>query len=464
MVELAKGWLTLAIVGLIMVVLAFAIQGMPFGFLAIAAGIAWAKWHRPVPFKSFFWGRPAALTALFFVAGEGMALALQNLYQLTHGIAVEHFALALGGAFAGLAATILLHRIFKGLLMPSIFDFVNDPQALQAFVDGESEQQHQTAYAVESLHPFDVDGASGEVAEVVIGQDGIVRDVVALISRRIEMQRKHKPLGVVLFVGATGAGKTELAKALSDLIFGADKLLRFDCNEMVESSSTQRLIGSPPGYVGSEQGGQLTRGIQRNRTGVLLFDEIEKAHPDVYKVLMGLFDEGRITEQSTGQAADASGHLIILTSNAEHQKIADLVKNEQDPAVRRIGVKDALASVFRPEQLARIDEIYPFPPLDRLAMVRIVAKSLQHLASEAGIELVKVDAAVLIDAVTMHERMQQYGIRELLRVVEKRVVDRLFDARRAGHLQVRIAVQGDTVQVLPAEASTVAGGNHADAA
>ncbi|SCC95175.1 membrane hypothetical protein [Thiomonas sp. X19] len=461
MAELAKVWLTLAVVGLIMIILAFAIQGMPLGFLAAGAGIAWTKWRRPSPLKRFFWGRPAVLTGLFFVAGEGTALALQNLCQLTHGIAVERFALALGGAFAGLAATILLHRIFKGLLMPSIFDFVNDPQALQAFVNGESEQQHQTAYAVESLYPFDVDGASEEVAEVVIGQDGIVRDVVALISRRIEMQRKHKPLGVVLFVGATGAGKTELAKALSDLIFGVDKLLRFDCNEMVESSSTQRLIGSPPGYVGSEQGGQLTRGIQRNRTGLILFDEVEKAHPDVYKVLMGLFDEGRITEQSTGQTMDASGHLIVLTSNAEHQKIADLVKNEQDPAVRRIGVKDALASVFRPEQLARIDEIYAFPPLDRLAMVRIVAKSLQHLAHEAGIELVKVDAAVLIDAVTMHERMQQYGIRELLRVVEKRVVDRLFDARRAGHSQVRIAVHGDAVQVLPAETSTVTGGNHA---
>lgn len=459
MAELAKGWLTLAIVGLIMIILAFAIQGMPAGFLAAGAGIAWTKWSRPLPLKSFFWGRPTVLTGLFFVAGEGAALALQNLYLLAHGIAVERLALALGGAIAAMAAAMFLHRIFKGLLMPNIFDFVNDPQALQAFVNGESEQ-HQTGYAVESLHPFDVDGASGEVAEVVIGQDGIVRDVVALISRRIEMQRKHKPLGVVMFVGATGAGKTELAKALSDLIFGADKLLRFDCNEMVESSSTQRLIGSPPGYVGSEQGGQLTRGIQRNRTGVILFDEIEKAHPDVYKVLMGLFDEGRITEQSTGQTMDASGHLIILTSNAEHQKIADLVKNEQDPAVCRIGVKDALASVFRPEQLARIDEIYAFPPLDRLAMVRIVAKSLQHLAREAGIELVKVDAAVLIDAVTMHERMQQYGIRELLRVVEKRVVDRLFDARRAGHLEVRIAVQGDTVQVLPAETSTVTGVRH----
>ncbi|MDE3149965.1 MAG: ATP-dependent Clp protease ATP-binding subunit [Acidobacteriota bacterium] len=462
--EPVKGWLTLATVGLIMVVLGFAIQGMPAGFLAAGVGIAWTKWHRPLPLKSFFWGRPAVLTGLFFVAGESAALALQNLYFLTHGVAAERVALALVGAVASIAAATFLHRIFKGELMPSIFDFVNDPQALQAFVNGESEQQHQTAYAVESLHPFDVDGASQEVAEVVIGQDGIVRDVVALISRRIEMQRKHKPLGVVLFVGATGAGKTELAKALSDLIFGGDKLLRFDCNEMVESSSAQRLIGAPPGYLGSEQGGQLTRGIQRNRTGVILFDEIEKAHPDVYKVLMGLFDEGRITEQSTGQTMDASGHLIVLTSNAEHQKIADLVKNEQDPAVRRIGVKDALAGVFRPEQLARIDEIYAFPPLDRLAMVSIVAKSLQHLAKEAGIELVKVDAAVLIDAVTMHERMQQYGIRELLRVVEKRVVDRLFDARRAGHSQVRIAVQGDAVQVLPAETSTVTGGNHAASA
>lgn len=454
-----KGWLTLAIAGLIMVVLAFAIQGMPFGFLAIAAGIAWAKWHRPVPFKSFFWGRPAVLTALFFVAGEGAALALQDLYRLTQGIAVERFALALGGALAAMAASLLLHRIFKGELMPSIFDIASNPAALQAFVSAPAETAPQGEFL--GLEGFDQAGVIADLRERVIGQDAILQDLTSLIFRRASLRRKGKPAAVVMFAGATGAGKTELAKALAEVLADG-RLIRVDCNEMTESSSTQRLIGAPPGYMGSDQGGWLCRELAQKRSGVLLFDEIEKAHPDVFKLLMGLFDEGRLTEQSTGQTYSAQGFVIVLTTNAEHARIAEIVRTVEDPQDRSAQVKDTLQVVFKPEQLARIDEVYSFGDLGRRAVAEIVGKFLFSFAADVGVTLESVDSALLIDLIARREKLKNYGIREVVRLVEKAVLDGMLDARAAGHKAVRITIDGDRVRVLPA--STTQGARHGNAA
>ena len=273
----------------------------------------------------------------------------------------------------------------------------------------------------------------------VIGQDAIVADVMSTISRRILMQRPNKPLAVFLFVGATGSGKTELAKALAKIVFDG-RIFRVDCNEMTESHCAQRLIGAPQGYIDSEKGGQLTNAIMTQGTGVLLFDEIEKAHESVTKLIMGLMDEGRITEQSSGHAVDASGHVIILTSNAAHEQIAQLVRDVENEADRRRQVKDALCNVFRPEQLARIDEIYAFGELDRKSLAKIVAKALIDMSTSAGVELMKVDTALIIESIVQHERMAKYGIRELLRAMEKRLVDSLYSCKAAGFKQVEIKV------------------------
>ena len=451
MAELTKGWLTLAIVGLIIVGLAFSIQGMPSGFLAIAAGIAWTNWSRPVPFKSFFWGRPAVLTGLFFVAGEGTAIALQHLYLLAHGVATERLVIALGGAVAAMAAVLFLHRIFKGELMPSIFDIASNPEALQAFVTA-------PAGAAPAGEFLDLDGldqadAGAALRERVIGQDAIIQDLTGLIFRRTSLRRKGKPTGVVMFAGATGAGKTELAKALAEVLADG-RLIRVDCNEMTESSSTQRLIGAPPGYLGSDQGGWLCRQLGEKRTGILLFDEIEKAHPDVFKLLMGLFDEGRLTEQSTGQTYNAQGFLIVLTTNAEHQRIAEIVRGVADLQDRSAQVKDTLQSVFKPEQLARVDEVYSFGELSRVAVAEIVGKFLFSFAADVGVTLESVDSALLIDLIARREKLKNYGIREVIRMVEKAVLNGMLDARAAGHKAVRIITDGDRVRVIRATNST----------
>lgn len=461
MAELAKVWLTLAVVGLIMIILAFAIQGMPLGFLAAGAGIAWTKWHRPLPLKSFFWGRPAVLSALFFVAGEGTALALQNLYLLTHGLAAERLTLSLGGAVAAMAAATFLHRIFKGELMPSIFNIASNPEALQAFVSAPIETAPQGEFL--DLEGFDQEAVIAALRERVIGQDAIIHDLTGLIFRRTSLRRKGKPAGVVMFAGATGAGKTELAKALAEVLVDG-RLIRVDCNEMTESSSTQRLIGAAPGYMGSDQGGWLCRQLGEKRTGVLLFDEIEKAHSDVFKLLMGLFDEGRLTEQSTGQTYSAQGFVIVLTTNAEHQRIAEIVRTIEDPQERSAQVKDALQVVFKPEQLARIDEVYSFGDLDRRAVAEIVGKFLFSFAADVGVTLESVDSALLIDLIARREKLKNYGIREVVRLVEKAVLDGMLDARAAGHKAVRIVTDGDRVRVLPASTSTIQGVRHGNAA
>lgn len=365
---------------------------------------------------------------------------------------IETFS-ALVLIFGSFGGWLLYARTEKGQEnMKNIFELVDDPAALANFVGQPHENKNNSA-AIYGLKPFGDD--LPELirmlqSDFVIGQDVIVADVISLINRRITMQRASKPIAVLLFVGATGSGKTQLAKAIADLIFDKNSLIRFDCNEMTESHSVSQLIGSPPGYLGSEAGGQLTRAIIINRTGVILFDEIEKAHPDVYSTIMGLMDEGRITERSSGQVADASGHLIIMTSNAEHAKIAEIINNITDVNERRTKTKEALSGVFKPEQLARIDEIYPFGQLDRLSMVKIVVKALDSLADEAGLVISKIDTELLIDVVVVHERMQKFGIRELLRVIEKRVVDQMYARKKDGCTEIRIVVNGSDVFVLPA--------------
>jgi energy-coupling factor transporter ATP-binding protein EcfA2 len=287
------------------------------------------------------------------------------------------------------------------------------------------------------------------IKQDVIGQDAIVEDVVRMIFRRAAVIRPNKPVAVAMFVGATGAGKTELAKSLANHI-AQGRLIRVDCNEVTESQGISRFIGSPPGYIGSEQGGWLCREIGNKGTGVLLFDEVEKAHPDVFKLIMGLMDEARITEAATNRTYSATGFVIVLTSNAEHEQIADIVRNIADPADRANKIKDALRSVFKPEQLARIDEIYAFGDLSSEAIARVIGKFLFAFAKQVGVELVEVDAALLVQMIAQREKLKKYGVREVIRLIEKTVMDGMLDARAQGAKRVRIVVQGPAVQVLPA--------------
>lgn len=371
--------------------------------------------------------------------GFGSVVALAALLDVARGLAMAtHSAIFLIAAAVASGGAWFFFEILKGHYMKDIFLIVDDKARFDAFLEND-----QPAAAVD----IDPEALARALRADVIGQDAIVQEVAETLGRRAKLRRPGKPLGVFLFVGATGAGKTELAKALSKHAFEG-RLARFDCNELTESHSTQRLIGAPPGYVGADQGGQLTREIQRLRSGVLLFDEIEKAHPDVYKLLMSLLDEGRVTEQSTGKTMDASSFAIVLTSNAEHDKLAHLALTITDPDDRRRAVKDTLLGTFKPEQLARIDEVFCFRPLDRRALAQVVGKFLFSFAADAGVELAQVDAGLLIDTIERHEKTAAYGIRELSRLLEKLILDQMLEARAAGFKRVAIVCEpGARVEV-----------------
>lgn len=379
--------------------------------------------------------RLAAVLALVNVLlWGGMVMSIGALFGQSFSV-----AMLATGATMSLLGALYFHYLKEGNMI-SVLDLVDDRSKLEDFFAAGSENP------VVSIDPERVIAA---IKQEVIGQDFVVEDVVRTLYRRTQLRRSGKPLGVFMFVGATGSGKTELAKSLARHCF-EDRLVRFDMNEFTEASSAQRLVGAPPGYIGSEQGGQLTQAIKRMGNGVILFDEIEKADPAVYKMIMGLMDEGRITEQSTGETMHATNFMIIMTSNAAHRELADISARISDPDERRRAVKDTLLQVFRPEQLARVDDIFCFNKLDRRAIAQIVAKFVQKFAAEAGVVLEKIDTDLVIDIVLKHERMSDYGIRELVRLVEKSIIDGMLDVRNAGHKRVKIGVSGDRVVVIPA--------------
>ena len=333
------------------------------------------------------------------------------------------------GAYAGW--TFLLEK--KEVM--NIFDLSSNPSELMDFFN---EKERPVV-----IDPVELEAA---IKREVIGQDRVAKEVSEQLFRRARMNRPNKPLGVFMFVGPTGVGKTEMAKAIADGAFEG-RLVRFDMNQFTDANATQSLIGPPPGYVGSDRGGQLTQAIFTNRSGVILFDEIEKAHSDVYTVLMTLMDEGRITEQSTGRVANASRFVIIFTSNANHEELTKLTQTITDPQDLNRAVKDSLRSVFKPEQLGRFDEIFCFNKLSRMGVAQIIGKFLVKFAKDAEVELVKVDNGLLIDTVLKQEKQSDFGIRELVRLVEKAVVDGMYECRDAGYKKVAIEMGGGVIHV-----------------
>ena len=353
----------------------------------------------------------------------------------------------LGGGLVAAGTLAFMIMVFEGKLMSSIFDLVPQEQQaeLQSFVNNQANTKGQQV----DFSQLDQQAVVGTIKERVIGQDAIVDAVVTTSFRRARLRRPHKPVGVFLFVGATGAGKTELAKALADQLFDG-RIVRVDCNELSQPHNVARLIGAPPGYIGSEQGGQLCRDIGRIGTGVLLLDEIEKADPSVLKTIMGLLDEARLTEQSTGDTYNATGFLIILTSNAAASEIAQVVASQKDQQAQAAGVKDALKQAgFLPEVLGRIDSIFPFGTLSRTAVVEIVGRFLLGFGRDTGVQIVKVDAALLVDLVTKQEKLADYGVREVVRLVENAVVDGLLNVKDQGYSKAAIKIADGQVRVEP---------------
>ncbi|MSO40796.1 MAG: ATP-dependent chaperone ClpB [Solirubrobacterales bacterium] len=276
--------------------------------------------------------------------------------------------------------------------------------------------------------------------ERVIGQDEAVEAVANALRRsRAGLADPNQPIGSFLFLGPTGVGKTELARALAEFMFDSEQaMIRIDMSEYMEKHSVSRLIGAPPGYVGYDEGGQLTEAVRRRPYAVVLLDEIEKAHPDVFNVLLQLMDDGRLTD-GQGRTVDFSNSVLIMTSNVGSQVIAE----EPDPEKRREEVQEVLAQTFKPEFINRVDDIVIFQRLTKEDIGRIVELQVEQLTKrvrERGIEIELTEGARTLLANLGYD--PTYGARPLKRVIQKQLVDKL--ALRI--LEAEFA-EGDTVKV-----------------
>ena len=272
-----------------------------------------------------------------------------------------------------------------------------------------------------------------ELHKRVIGQDEAITAIANAVRRsRAGLQDSKRPIGSFLFLGTTGVGKTEVAKALAEILFDdEDMMTRIDMSEYQEKFSASRLVGAPPGYVGYEEGGQLTEAVRRKPYSVILFDEIEKAHPDVFNVLLQVLDDGRLTDNK-GRTADFKNTIIIMTSNMGSELIRksleSMTKANADEVVGKVRaeVMDMLKERIRPEFLNRIDEITVFRPLTEQQIAEVVRLQLDRVVktlASNGITLTYTDAAV--EQIAHEGYDPQFGARPVKRVIQSRVLNTL---------------------------------------
>ena len=263
-----------------------------------------------------------------------------------------------------------------------------------------------------------------ELHKRVIGQDeGVTKVTEAIIRSKAGIKDPTKPIGSFLFLGPTGVGKTELAKSLAASLFDDENnMVRIDMSEYMEKYSVSRLIGAPPGYVGYEEGGQLTEAVRRKPYSVVLFDEIEKAHPDVFNVLLQVLDDGRITD-SQGRTVDFKNTILIMTSNIGSAHLLDGIdENGNISKDAEEAVMNELRAGFRPEFLNRLDEIILFKPLTKNNIGEIIHLLMEDLNSrlvdkEVRVELSKEAEAYVVD----HGFDPVYGARPMKRYLQKTV-------------------------------------------
>jgi ATP-dependent Clp protease ATP-binding subunit ClpB len=281
-----------------------------------------------------------------------------------------------------------------------------------------------------------------ELHKRVVGQDEAITAVADAIRRsRAGLQDPKRPIGSFIFLGTTGVGKTELAKALADYLFDDEHMMtRIDMSEYQEKHTVSRLVGAPPGYVGYDEGGQLTEAVRRKPYQVVLLDEIEKAHPDVWNVLLQVLDDGRLTDNK-GRVVNFKNTIIIMTSNMgshiiqeNFEKITERNKDEVVESTKS-EVMRLLRETIRPEFLNRVDEIILFQPLmkDEIrGIIKIQLEYLRELVLQSGIELKFSD--YLVDYLAENGFDPQYGARPLKRLIQKEVVNSLSKRILAGDI------------------------------
>ena len=283
-----------------------------------------------------------------------------------------------------------------------------------------------------------------QLKDVVVGQDNAIAKVVKAIQRnRIGLKDPNRPIGVFMFLGPTGVGKTYLTKKIAETLFGTeDALIRVDMSEYSEKFNTSRLIGAPPGYVGYDEGGQLTEKVRRHPYSIVLLDEIEKAHSSVYNLLLQVFDEGRLTD-GNGRLVDFRNTIVIMTSNTGTKQLKDFGRgigvtaagfsdadiNESDKAYARSIIQKSLSQQFAPEFLNRLDDIIMFDQLDKTAIDTIVDMELEKLQKRIkamGYTMSVSDEARQFVASKGYD--VQFGARPLKRAIQTFIEDEICEA------------------------------------
>ncbi|MBO5085828.1 MAG: AAA family ATPase, partial [Paludibacteraceae bacterium] len=285
----------------------------------------------------------------------------------------------------------------------------------------------------------------------VIGQDEAIVAVSDAIRRsRAGLQDPKRPIGSFIFLGTTGVGKTELAKALADYLFDDENMMtRIDMSEYQEKFAATRLIGAPPGYVGYDEGGQLTEAIRRKPYSVVLFDEIEKAHPDVFNILLQVLDDGRLTDNK-GRVVNFKNNIIIMTSNLGSQLIRENCENLSDNNREEVLEKtknevfELLKQTIRPEFLNRIDELIMFTPLQQSEIrdiVELQIRQVQKLLERNGVQLEVTTAAVDLFAREGYD--PQFGARPVKRVLQRMLLNELSKQIIAGTVNTEKPIRVD---------------------
>ena len=295
----------------------------------------------------------------------------------------------------------------------------------------------------------------------VIGQEEAVSAVSKAVRRgRVGLKDPKRPIGSFLFLGPTGVGKTEVSKALAEAVFGNEEsMIRVDMSEYMEKHSVSKMIGSPPGYVGHEDGGQLSEKVRRNPFSVILFDEIEKAHPDVFNILLQVLDDGHITD-SQGRKVDFKNTIIIMTSNAGAQSIIEPKKlgfgakedEKQDHERMKASVMEEVKRIFKPEFLNRIDETIVFRALNKDDMKKIIGIMVRDLQKRCK-EQLQIDLVVREaekESIVEKAYDRKYGARPLRRKLQDEVEDRLADALIRGeiHSKDRVIVTTKNKEII----------------
>lgn len=411
--------------------------------LAVGMYAVRRKWPR-VRMFTYFHTRRMVLPLALLIVGVGGQFVVDGA-----GLGAQPastFAMLVGGV-AAVGALSIVAAIFEGKIMKDLYDLVPAEQqaGLREFFAGSAGVGQRV-----DLSGFDQEEVIAELRQRVVGQDAAVAGVVHAIFRSARHPRPDRPLASILLAGKSGMGKTELANAVSDVLFNG-RIFKVDFEQYPDRQALWTLLGTPRGYQDNSKGGTLTEALQTLGTGVLLLDEFGRGAKELQEAMMNLMDKGRVTETSTGVEVSARGFVIIATSNTAQDEITKLVAVERDPgelarkvrgALRKAGIADAVVN--------RFTSVYPFGDLSREDVARVVASMAQKVAVQERVEVEAIEAGVFTDLVRQQEVGADAGLRELYRVVDRLLADKLADARDAGAKHVAIRVRNGEVQVLPA--------------